>query len=397
MNKSRKYCAFICAVLTSIGTQSYAAVSAPSLRAEVPEADKSPLISNTEKVLKGHAGVSQEYILGPGDVLSVTDMSEDKPMASLAPVLPDGTAIISFTGVMQAAGKSLREMNDLVNLQAKKWYVSPQIVINLAKQRPTTIYLLGEVVHPGLYSAGGESANLPSTGGSSGDSSSSGSGDSGGSSNIGMQSTQTLTLSGALQLAGGLKETADVRHVRVTRQAPQQTHRIDLWKLMIDGDVSEDITLQPGDVVWVPKGGTDFDPPTMGKLVNGNPKVRVFGAVKQPGLLTMGPEDDYLSVIAKAGGWESTANRKFIMVARTNRDGTVSTEKISVKKGMYDGRSQVRQKVHPGDVIIVKTSAPKAVLFGIGRNLPQVVTSSMVSLLVTRFNTTSVRTSTIKN
>ncbi len=132
-----------------------------------------------------------------------------------------------YTGVIQASGLTLREMNELVNVRAQKWFVNPQIIVNLAKQRPIQIYLLGELQHPGLYSAGGSDAGsmMPDSGGGgsgsdgaggsgSGDSSGGGGGNSGLSGMGGGQST--LTLSGALQLAGGLKDSADVRHLRVT-------------------------------------------------------------------------------------------------------------------------------------------------------------------------------------
>ena len=75
----------------------------------------------SDAAFKIHAGVgvSQEYILGPGDVLSVTDTSEDKPSTSLAPILPDGTCVTAYTGVVKAAGVTLREINDLVNDKAR--------------------------------------------------------------------------------------------------------------------------------------------------------------------------------------------------------------------------------------------------------------------------------------
>jgi protein involved in polysaccharide export with SLBB domain len=395
MNKSPGLCLFVCGLVSLVQPGCHAASQIdPMLKIEKPTLDSSKPSKAigrnlpTGKLFKIETGVSQEYILGPGDVLSVTDTSEDKPTTSLAPILPDGTAVISFTGVVEAAGKSMRDMNELVNSQAKRWYVNPQIVVNLAKQRPTTIYLLGELEHPGFYSSGSDSGMMPHTGGSDKSSGDKGGGDddSGGEGGgIGL-GTSMLTLTGALQMAGGLKETADVRHVRVTRLAPKNTFQVDLWKLMIDGDVSEDIILQPGDVVWVPKGGADFDASNMGRLVNNSPKVRVFGSVKTPGLLNMSPDDDILAVIAKAGGFEPTASTKFIYLARTSRDGTVTTEKIDVKKGFKDGRSQARGKIHPGDIIIVKRSAAKTVAVTIGRYAPNVLSSAMMSIVLTKIN-----------
>ena len=357
------------------------------LKPQTAALDSTPIAatppSTATPLFKIHAGtgVSQEYILGPGDVLSVTDTSEDKPTTSIAPILPDGTAVTSYTGVVRAAGITLREMNDLVNEKAKKWYVNPSIIVNLAKQRPVQVYLLGEVLHPGLYTVGSDAVQMPRSGGSEG---MEGGGDAGDESAPASQtsSNNTITVSGAIQLAGGLKETADVRHLRVTRKAPKETYSIDLWKLMIDGDVSEDIVLQPNDVIYVPKGGGEFNPNDLGNLVNNKPKVRIIGAVKSPGLFPMSPDDDIMSVIAKAGGFQDFAVTSHILLARTNRDGTVTSENIAVKKGIADSRSELRKKIRSGDVIVVKRSAAKTIGMTVGRTLPQMVSSALMQVLL---------------
>lgn len=351
-----------------------------------PEANTAP-----QRLIKLHAGVSDEYILGPGDVLSITDTTEDKPATATAPILPDGTVVISYTGVIKAAGRSLREMNDIVNEEAKKWYVNPQIMVNLAKQRPVQIYLLGELVHPGLYSAGGgQGAGEGASSSKDSADSSSGSGDEPTHDALGsMVGSNTLTVAAAIQMAGGLKESADVRHLRVSRLAPKTTFQVDLWKLMIDGDVSEDIVLQPGDVVYVPKGGTDFPVNDIGMLVNNRPKVRVIGAAKQPGLLAMAPDDDLLSALAKAGGFEEFANKKTVWLMRTNRDGTVSTEKVNMSKAYKDANSPARQKVHPGDVILVKRSPTRTAGIVTARVLPNVLSSAILSIFISRMNNTN--------
>ncbi|HEY9772513.1 MAG TPA: SLBB domain-containing protein [Planktothrix sp.] len=337
-----------------------------------------PPSTDQERLFKIHAGVTEEYILGPGDVLSITDTTEDKPAVATTPILPDGTTVISYTGVIEAAGHSLREMNEIVNAKAKQWYVNPHIMVNLAKQRPTRIYMLGDIAHPGFYSmssdGGTNSGDQGSTDGTS---------DEGGGS-ITTYGGSNLTVSAAIQNSGGLKETADVRHIRVTRLAPKETFQVDLWKLMIDGDVSEDITLQPGDVVYVPKGGADFNPGDLGKLSLKTTNVRVMGAVKNPGILSMTSDDDILSVIAKAGGWNSGAVTSYVILARTNRDGTIYTEKVSMKtkKALKDPHSEARQKVRAGDVIMVKTSYAKMAGASVGRSLPTLIGSALIYTLI---------------
>jgi polysaccharide export outer membrane protein len=371
--------------------QAFAAVSggsdSQSLKSIQPVLDNSkpsasatpPAAPAQTRVFKIGAGVSQEYILGPGDVLAITDTSEDKAAVQTVPILPDGTAVTSYTGVIEAAGMTLRLMNALVNQQASKWYVNPHLMVNLAKQRPMQVYLLGEVSHPGLYTAGSDSGMTAPQGGN--DDASDGD-QSGGGGMAGLSAGgSAMTLTGALQLSGGLKETADVRNVRVTRQAPKQVFQIDLWKLMIDGDVSEDISLQPGDVIYVPKGGAEFDNASLGRTAHQTEKVRMFGAFKNPGLISMDSSDDILSAIAKAGGFAPAAITKYVLLARINRDGTITTEKVPYDKGLKDSHSQLRTKLHAGDLIIAKTSGAKTAFQQTGKYVPQMLMMGAMAFL----------------
>jgi protein involved in polysaccharide export with SLBB domain len=237
-------------------------------------------------------------------------------------------------GVIEAAGNNLDALNKLVNESAKKWFEHPNIVIKLDHRRPTQVYLLGAVSRPGLYlqppAAAAESSS------------------------VGPSKEHLFVISEALQMAGGLKEDADIRHIHITRQHPKQVIDVDLGKLMLDGDVTEDLVLQPGDVVFVPKGGSEFNSTEFGRLA---PKVRVLGAVKNPGLFVMSSDDDLVSVLARAGGFTPTAKTKNITVARTNRDGTVTSEKINVKDAIKGGTAMARIRVHPGDVVTVQNEA----------------------------------------
>jgi polysaccharide export outer membrane protein len=368
----------------------------PAFKPETPTADtrqiapaprpSMALAAKPQKAFKLNAGITQEYVLGPGDVMSITDLSsdEDKGSTTMAPVLPDGTAVINYAGVIEAAGLSLRELNTLINEKAKKWFVNPEIVVNLARQRATQVYMLGEVTHPGLYSPGSSAG--ASAGGDAG-------GEAGGESQAQAPAPSGIfTVSSALEMAGGLKETADIRHLHVTRLHPKQVIDVDLWKLMLDGDVSEDLVLQPGDVIYVPKGGSEFNTNDFGKVVANAHKVRVLGAVTNPGLLVMSGDDDILSVIAKAGGFTDTAKDGFVILARTNRDGSIKTEKIDMKlnHAIKNPESQARVKVRAGDVIVVKDSNTKKALKFAGKTMPQLLMNAAMQTMMYRINAASV-------
>ncbi len=382
---------FSVTLVNGVGSACFASSGAPALKELAPVADVQPVPTLTPqfkggapKTFKLNAGITQEYVLGPGDVMSVTDLSsdDDKPASTvLAPVLPDGTAVINYCGVIEAAGLSLRDINGLVNEKAKKWFVHPEIIINLARQRPTQIYMLGEVSHPGLYTPDG---------GTKGGDATSDIGSAEGKSSAPVATVSSIfTVSSALEMAGGLKETADIRHIHVTRLHPKQVLDVDLWKLMLDGDVSEDLVLQPGDVVYVPKGGAEFNSADFGKVVSNSNKVRVMGAFKSPGLVMMSGDDDLLSVIAKAGGLTDNAKSGFVYLARTSRDGSVKTEKVSIgAKAIANAESRARVKVRPGDIIVAKTSLTKQAMTTTGRMVPQMFMQAAMMMMLKQSQTT---------
>ncbi|MBW4549256.1 MAG: SLBB domain-containing protein [Symplocastrum torsivum CPER-KK1] len=62
------------------------------------------------------------------------------------------------------------------------------------------------------------------------------------------------TITRAIQMAGGITQYADVRKVQVRRQSADgstQTIDVNLYKFLSEGDLSQDIRLQEGDVVVV--------------------------------------------------------------------------------------------------------------------------------------------------
>ena len=68
--------------------------------------------------------------------------------------------------------------------------------------------------------------------------------------------TRDLTVSGAIQLAGGLDTSARDSAVLVTRkdeEGASNQYEVNLRRVGSRGEVEEDLTVLPGDVVYVPE------------------------------------------------------------------------------------------------------------------------------------------------
>jgi polysaccharide biosynthesis/export protein len=191
---------------------------------------------------------------------------------------------------------------------------------------PLNIAVVGEVYRPGSHTVTG-SARI---GGAAGVLAS------GGSSSGGGDVPPTLTR--AIQVAGGIKPRADIRKIqlrRTTKTGVEQVLDVDLWKLLKEGDLQQDIILQERDTIIVPTASAisrseaaqvavaSFSPDTI--------KVNVVGEVKRPGLVEVPPNTPLNKALLAAGGFDSQrAKKTSVELVRLNPDGTVTQRTISV-------------------------------------------------------------------
>ncbi|BAU13865.1 polysaccharide biosynthesis/export protein [Leptolyngbya sp. NIES-3755] len=170
------------------------------------------------------------------------------------------------------------------------------------------------------------------------------------------------TLSQAIQQAGGITALANVREVEVrrsTRSGTTQTKRLNLWQLLSSGDATQDLVLQQGDTIVIPKGtaltaaevtqigGSTFAPTAI--------RVNIVGEVESPGAVQVPPNSPLNQALLSAGGFNRRANRRSVQLLRLNPDGTVSRQAVPI-----DFARGVDEKGNPilrnNDVILVDRS-----------------------------------------
>lgn len=146
------------------------------------------------------------------------------------------------------------------------------------------------------------------------------------------------TVTRAIQLAGGITQSADIRSVKIRRLATDGSERdidINLWQLLEDGDLSQDVILQEGDTVIIPTA-TEILPAEATELASASfspelIQVYIVGEVNTPGLVEVPPNTPLNQAILAAGGFDSSrANRRNVELIRLNDDGTVARRDISV-------------------------------------------------------------------
>ena len=250
-----------------------------------------------------------EYRIGPGDVLNVAVLGHPEFNAVTKStagevvgvrVQPDGKLYLPMVAGIQAAGKTTGELRGLLAAALAKYVKQPQVSVDILTYASQKFYVLGQVQQPGVFPVDGNT-----------------------------------TLLEGIARAGGIRESGDIDGAYVIRAG--KLLPVSLGDILLRGDTTRNVTMQQGDMVYVPDK-TDW-------------KVYVLGEVKQPGIVPMGDRGLNLAdALAYAQGIDPlNADRGVIRIFRGTwrrpRDYTLSTEDV------YRFGTSIR--LTPGDRIIV--------------------------------------------
>ncbi|MCA1766274.1 MAG: polysaccharide biosynthesis/export family protein [Desulfobulbaceae bacterium] len=182
--------------------------------------------------------IAGEYIIGPGDILSVTVWDHPEltipagefRSPELAGNLVDsrGRIFYPYVGEIEVAGLTVAEVRALLAEKLSQYIKNPQIDLRVADFRSKKIVVTGEVESPNIIAL----------------------------------TDRPLTLLEAINLAGGPTELADLRELRLSRGG--EVFRIDLLAFYREGNPAP-MVLQAGDQLYVPDN-TDNNVYVMGEV-----------------------------------------------------------------------------------------------------------------------------------
>ena len=260
-------------------------------------------------VLPHHHAAGQDYVIGPRDVVKITvwghqDLSQNYNVSA------EGTIVFPLVGEVRAAGMTEAQLGQqLAKLLEKDYLVNPQVLVSVAEYRSKKVLVLGEVEKAGAYPLMGQT-----------------------------------TLLDVISLAGGFGKNAGKELVLV-RPQPQivsagQTlpSGNTIRRLRVDkvqaGDTSENIRVEDGDTIFVPKLNSFF----------------VLGEVSKPGAYTLEKETTALEAVTIAGGFTTKAATAGTKVIRKLADGKQDTIPVDLSGAIPVGRNF---KIQDGDTVLV--------------------------------------------
>jgi len=233
-------------------------------------------------------------LLGPGDMVRVVVL-ENPELTAETRLSVQGTVGLPLLGEVSIGNRSTVDAANVISDGYRKgrYLRDPHVSVTLVETRSQRVLVLGHVVKPGQYPLDGSSDRLTDI----------------------------------LALAGGRAENgADT--VVVTRR-DGQPHRleVDITRMYREGDLSRDIHLQNGDMIFVPEA----------------PVFYVYGAVQRAGSYRLEPSTTVMAALSLGGGLTPRASQRGIRIHRKMPDG--STRELSAR---------LADRIEANDVIFVK-------------------------------------------
>jgi polysaccharide export outer membrane protein len=89
-----------------------------------------------------------EYVIGLGDTISIR-VYEQEALSSTIKIRRDGRIALPLIGETLVAGKHPSALAREIEVELKRYVVSPRVTVNVEQSQPITITTLGEVAHVG--------------------------------------------------------------------------------------------------------------------------------------------------------------------------------------------------------------------------------------------------------
>ncbi len=213
--------------------------------------------------------VTDNYQLGPDDTILLQIYGKQNNKYELV-VDRNGNVNLPDIGPVSVSGLTFSEASSLLKESITQANIGLQAAVSMGKLRTINIFVAGEARNPGMYAV-----------------------------------SALTSVTQALYVSGGVTEIGSLRDIRITR-AGQIVGSFDLYKLLLEGDNSNDITLQHGDVIFISP---------IGKVATVN------GAIRRPAIYELKPADTLGKIIDMAGGLLPEAQLKNVVIERSTTSG----------------------------------------------------------------------------
>jgi protein involved in polysaccharide export with SLBB domain len=245
--------------------------------------------------------VPSDYIIGPGDELQIKIWGQVQ--ANLRVVVDrSGQIYIPQVGQISVAGIHYGDLEQHLKNEISKIFKNFNVTANIGRLRSIQVFVVGNARYPGTYTI-----------------------------------SSLSTLVNAIFASGGPTPQGSLRHIQVRRDGATITD-FDFYDLVIKGDKSKDVRLQPGDVIYIPHIG---------------PLVAIAGSVNSPAIYEMKDHSTLNDLIDIAGDLSPVADTSKITIERFVDHTARKTLEFP-----YDEQSRA-EPLKDGDIVRVFSIVPR--------------------------------------
>ncbi len=251
------------------------------------------------------AAPPEDYVIQTEDIIRMSVVGEPDLVIEQI-VDPKGDINIPLLGTIHAAGLTRKQLTDQVTAGLTKYLVDPSVQLTLSQFRRPKVYVMGMVNRPGMleFRAGDK-------------------------------------IMEAMAMAGSYTQDAYLQGATLTHRGGNEGTRLDLHKLLIENDLSQNVPLQDGDTIYVPE--------------NIKNRYFVLGEIGRPGRFDLKDNVTVMDAITNAGGLSPRASAKDIYIIRGD---IKKPQKIKVDITRYLKHADITQNIalYAGDVVYVPES-----------------------------------------
>ena len=161
---------------------------------------------------------SSPYLIGAEDILNIYVWKEPDLTQDVT-VMPDGKIAFPLVGEIQAEGRTVMELKQVVTERLRDYVTAPEVAVVVREIRSRRVYTLGKLNSPGPYYL-----------------------------------APGMTVMQALSTAGGFAEWADEKSILVIRRegGKEVQHRFNYKEYISGENLKQNIFLKPNDTIVVP-------------------------------------------------------------------------------------------------------------------------------------------------
>ena len=242
-----------------------------------------------------------DYLIGPGDQIHIKAWGQIS-LDYRAYVQKNGKLFVPQLGELEVSNILYKDLQNFIRSAVESVYKNFELSVSLGELKPVEILVLGHAKCPGSHRIDGPA-----------------------------------TFISALFATGGPSSSGTMRTIQLKRYN-EIVRVFDLYDMLTEGDVSSDILMQSGDVIFIPPVGK---------------QAAVYGGVNSPGIYEMDDQTSAKQLVGLAGGFSTLAAKKPLMLESVNRKSGRSISKLDISEG------KKLSFINDGDILKVPIISPK--------------------------------------